>query len=47
VARDVALPQLDTALPAVPRDVDTLLQLAQRWGVESPVRRLVDAASGA
>jgi 5'-3' exonuclease len=47
VARDVPLPQLDLSLPAVPRDVEALLNLAERWGVESPVRRLVDAAAGA
>jgi 5'-3' exonuclease len=47
VARDVALPSLDTGLPAAPRDPDRLLELAEKWGVASAVRRLVDAATSA
>jgi 5'-3' exonuclease len=43
VARDVALPKLETALPAVPRRPDRLLELAEEWGVAGAVRRLVDA----
>jgi 5'-3' exonuclease len=45
VARDIDLPPLDTTLPAAPRDADRLIELAGRWGVESSVRRLVDAVS--
>jgi 5'-3' exonuclease len=45
VARDIPLPQLDTALPTVPRDPDRLISLAEQWGVASSVRRLVDAAA--
>jgi 5'-3' exonuclease len=43
VARDAPVPTVDTALPRAPRDADRLLDLAQQWGVASPVRRLVDA----
>ena len=47
VARDIALPEdLDTRRPAVPRDPDRLIELAQRWGVAGAVRRLVDATAG-
>jgi 5'-3' exonuclease len=45
VARDVPLPSLDTALPSAPRDTERLLALAERWGLASPVKRLVDATS--
>jgi 5'-3' exonuclease len=45
VARDIALPDLDTALPTVPRDPERLITLAEQWGVASAVRRLVDAAA--
>jgi 5'-3' exonuclease len=47
VARDVALPHLEPALPAVPAQPERLLELADTWGVAGAVRRLVDAASGA
>jgi 5'-3' exonuclease len=43
VARDVALPPLDTTLPSVPKEPDKLIELAQTWGVAGAVRRLVDA----
>jgi 5'-3' exonuclease len=46
VARDAPVPTVDTALPRAPRDADRLLDLAQQWGVASPVRRLVDALAG-
>jgi 5'-3' exonuclease len=48
VALDVPLDLGDLALPTAPRDADLLLQLAERWGLAGPVRRLVDAlaASG-
>ncbi|HEV7710671.1 MAG TPA: 5'-3' exonuclease [Asanoa sp.] len=45
VARDVALPDLETALPAAPADGDKLLALAEKWNLAGPCRRLVDAIS--
>ena len=43
VARDVALPKLDTALQSAPRRPDLLIELAEKWGVAGAVRRMVDA----
>ncbi len=43
VARDVALPDLDTALPKAPVDPDRLLELADSWNLAGPTKRLVDA----
>jgi 5'-3' exonuclease len=43
VARDVALPPLDTTLPTAPKEPEKLIELAQTWGVAGAVRRLVDA----
>ena len=43
VARDVALPDVDPALPKAPADPDRLLELASTWNLASPTRRLVDA----
>src|SRR5690242_1836182 len=43
VARDAPVPTVGTALPRAPRDADRLVELAEQWGVASPVRRLVDA----
>ena len=43
VARDVPLPELDTALPAAPADPDRLLELAEQWNLAGSCRRLVDA----
>ncbi|OLE25050.1 MAG: flap endonuclease [Actinobacteria bacterium 13_1_20CM_3_71_11] len=43
VARDVALPDVDPALPKAPVDPDRLLELASTWNLASPTRRLVDA----
>ena len=43
VARDLDLGAPDTALPTTPRDPDLLLDLAQRFGLESPVQRLIEA----
>ncbi len=42
VARDLDLGPLDLALPRTPRDPDALVGLAERWGLNSPVARLVD-----
>jgi 5'-3' exonuclease len=46
VARDVALPELDTAIPTAPAEPEKLIELAQAWGVAGAVRRLVDALAG-
>ena len=42
VAREIDLGPLATALPRTPRDPDRVLSLAQQWGLESPVARLLD-----
>jgi 5'-3' exonuclease len=47
VARDIALPQLDARLPAVPADPDRLLALADTWNLASPAKRLVDSIAAA
>jgi 5'-3' exonuclease len=42
--RDVELPaQLPDALPAAPADPERLLELSDRWGLESPVERMLRA----
>ena len=46
VARDIDLGSPATALPRTPRDPDALLDLAQRYGLESPVERLVTTLAG-
>jgi 5'-3' exonuclease len=43
VAKDVALPPYDDALPAAPRDPDRLLELSERWGLDSPLNRVLAA----
>lgn len=45
VARDIALPAIDTTLPTSPHDPERLISLAETWGVASSVRRLVAAAA--
>ncbi len=45
VARDVPVPEMDLALPAGPRDPETLTTLAERYGLGSPLRRLSEALS--
>ncbi|WP_203716856.1 5'-3' exonuclease [Asanoa siamensis] len=47
VARDIALPAIDTTLPTAPADGDKLLTLADKWNLAGPCRRLVDAISNA
>jgi 5'-3' exonuclease len=47
VTRDVALPPLVPAAPAVPADPDRLLTLAERWNVAGPCQRLLDALTAA
>jgi 5'-3' exonuclease len=46
VATDVRLPDFRATLPAVPVSEDRLMELAQRWSLASPCRRLVDAMAG-
>jgi 5'-3' exonuclease len=43
VARDIPLPHVDSALPREPRDPDALVALADRWGIDSPLNRLLVA----
>jgi 5'-3' exonuclease len=40
VVRDIDLGTPDSTLPSVPRDPDALAELAERWGLSSPVERL-------
>jgi 5'-3' exonuclease len=46
VARDLDLGGPRTTLPRTPADPEALLDLAQRYGLESPVQRLVEALTG-
>jgi 5'-3' exonuclease len=43
VARDLAVPRFDATIPRAPADEEALLALADRWGLASPIRRIVDA----
>ncbi|WP_129336628.1 5'-3' exonuclease [Cellulomonas endophytica] len=43
VARDAAVPEHDDRLPATPADPERLVALAERWGLSSSVRRVVEA----
>ncbi|MDQ1710087.1 MAG: hypothetical protein QOG49_1472 [Frankiaceae bacterium] len=43
VAHDVPLPEMDTALPRTPADPDRLVELAERWGLDSSLNRLLGA----
>jgi 5'-3' exonuclease len=43
VARDLDLGDADLTLPRTPRDGDALVALAERWGLNGPVTRLVEA----
>ena len=47
VARDVPLPDLAATLADVPADADAVERLAERWGLQSPLGRLVDACAAA
>ncbi|MCW2844765.1 MAG: 5-3 exonuclease [Nocardioides sp.] len=46
VARDIDLGTPGTALPRTPRDPEKLAQLATRFGLESPVERLIAVLAG-
>jgi 5'-3' exonuclease len=43
VVRDLPLPELDAGLPRTPRDPERLVALADRWGLDSPLERLLAA----
>ncbi len=43
VVRDLPLPQVDDALPRSPRDAGRLLVLSDRWGLEGPLERFLQA----
>lgn len=47
VVRDLPLGELDDALPRVPRDPEALLALADRWGLDSPMERMLQALATA
>jgi 5'-3' exonuclease len=47
VVRDLPLPELDDALPRTPRDPERLVVLADRWGLDSPLDRLLAAFEAA
>ena len=42
VATDIPLPTFDPALPTEPLDPATLEDLAERWGLGTPLKRLLD-----
>ena len=41
--RDLPVPELDDTLPRVPRDPEALVALSDRWGLDSPLDRLLAA----
>ncbi|MDP9497096.1 MAG: 5'-3' exonuclease [Actinomycetota bacterium] len=43
VVRDLPLPELDDALPRTPRDPERLLALSDRYGLEKPLERFLQA----
>ncbi len=43
VARDLDLGTPDLTLPRTPKDLERLRELAERWGLDSPTARLVEA----
>ena len=45
VVRDAPLPEVDDRLPPTPADPEALVALADRWGIESSISRLVQAIS--
>ncbi|MFS0704836.1 5'-3' exonuclease H3TH domain-containing protein [Cellulomonas sp. 179-A 9B4 NHS] len=47
VAADAPVADVDDRLPATPADPDALVALAERWGITSSVRRVVDALTAA
>ena len=47
VVRDAPIPPVDDALPPTPAHPDALVALAERWGIESSLSRLVQALTPA
>ncbi|GIJ54967.1 5'-3' exonuclease [Virgisporangium aurantiacum] len=47
VAVDAPVPAIDCTMPRVPADAERLFALAEKWGLASPARRLVDALAHA
>jgi 5'-3' exonuclease len=47
VAVDAPVPAVDTTMPRVPADAERLFALAEKWGLASPAKRLVDALAHA
>ncbi len=47
VARDIDLGELDLRLPPTPIDIEALKALAERWGLDSPIARLVNVITDA
>jgi 5'-3' exonuclease len=43
VAKDAPLPPYDDAIPRVARDPERLVELSQRWGLDSPLNRVLTA----
>jgi 5'-3' exonuclease len=43
VAKDVPLPPYDAGIPAAPADPDRLVELSRRWGLDSPLNRVLTA----
>jgi 5'-3' exonuclease len=43
VAHDVPVPAYDDLIPATPKDPDRLLELAERWALDSPLNRVLNA----
>jgi 5'-3' exonuclease len=43
VAKDAPLPPYDDTIPRLPRDPDRLVELSQRWGLDSPLNRVLAA----
>jgi 5'-3' exonuclease len=41
--RDLPVPDLDDAVPAAPRDPARVVELSDRWGLDSPLDRLLQA----
>ncbi|MGP3959419.1 5'-3' exonuclease [Nonomuraea sp. 3N208] len=46
VAHDAPLPAADLTLPAKPRDPEALVRLADRYGLDGPLNRLLDVLGG-
>ncbi|RVX40655.1 5'-3' exonuclease [Nonomuraea polychroma] len=46
VAHDAPLPATDLTLPAKPRDPEALVRLADRYGLDGPLNRLLDVLGG-